>query len=218
MHVWDDYPHVFLCLTSPRVSLAHASHPIATPAMSHLQPPLRATHAATRPVTTKRAAVTPGASAPDGSRSEAAASTTNATQPSSDSDALVTVTGGATSRDATGAASRVPQPVPTHFAVISLGGTQYKVTIGDIINADYIPDAEVGSSLAVEKVHVIGSVTESVLGRPLVAGARVVCTVEEQTADRKVIVFKKRRRKRYQRTKGHRRLITRLRVEEIVLP
>lgn len=101
------------------------------------------------------------------------------------------------------------------FAVISLGGTQYKVTPGDIINAERIPGAEVGSTLTITAVHAVGTASTTVLGRPTVPGAAVRLTVEECCLDRKVIVFKKRRRKRYQRTAGHRRMVTRLRVEEV---
>ena len=101
------------------------------------------------------------------------------------------------------------------FAVISLGGTQYKVTPGDIINAEHIRGAEVGSTLSVDAVHAVGSVGSSVLGRPVVPGAVVLLIVEEQTLDKKVVVFKKKRRKRYQRTQGHRRMVTRLRVDSI---
>ena len=101
------------------------------------------------------------------------------------------------------------------FAVIGLGGTQYKVTPGDIINAEHIRGAEVGATMAISDVLAVGSAGVSVLGRPVVPGALVRCVVEEQTLDRKVIVFKKKRRKRYQRTHGHRRMVTRLRVESI---
>ena len=101
------------------------------------------------------------------------------------------------------------------FAVIPLGGTQYKVTPGDLINAERIPTAVVGGSLEVDTVHVVGSAGWTVLGRPAVPGARVTLRVEEQALDRKVIVYKKNRRKRYQRTRGHRRLVTRLRVEAV---
>ena len=55
-------------------------------------------------------------------------------------------------------------------------------------------------------------------GRPTVPGAHVRVVVEEQALDRKVLVFKKRRRKRYRKTIGHRRKITRVRISEISLP
>ena len=101
------------------------------------------------------------------------------------------------------------------FAVVGLGGTQYKVSPGDIINAEHVPGAEVGSKYVLSEVLAVGSASATVLGRPTVPGASVRCAVEEQALDAKVIVYKKRRRKRYQRTAGHRRMVTRLRVEEV---
>jgi ribosomal protein L21 len=98
------------------------------------------------------------------------------------------------------------------FAVVSVGGTQYKLTPGDILTAEHIPGAEVGSVLEIEDVLAVGSQQTTVLGRPVVPGVTVRVAVEEQCQDAKVIVFKKRRRKRYQKTQGHRRLVTRLRV------
>jgi large subunit ribosomal protein L21 len=122
----------------------------------------------------------------------------------------------ATAAAATRAAGAAPAKAAGRlFAVIPLGGTQYKVTPGDLINAERIPTAVVGGSLEVGTVHVVGSAGWTVLGRPAVPGARVTLRVEEQALDRKVIVYKKNRRKRYQRTRGHRRLVTRLRVEAV---
>lgn len=108
-----------------------------------------------------------------------------------------------------------PHRATALFAVVGVKGKQYKVTEGDIINAEYIPGTAVGSLLRDTSVHVVGSQHRTLLGRPFVQGATVALRVEEHASDRKVIVFKKRRRKRYQRTQGHRRLVTRLRVEKI---
>lgn len=105
------------------------------------------------------------------------------------------------------------------FAVVHLGGRQYKITPGDIVTAECLPGAAVGSvvELAANDVHLVGSRTRTVLGRPFVPGARVRLGVEEQAQDAKVIVFKKNRRKRYQKTQGHRRLVTRLRVLSVAV-
>jgi large subunit ribosomal protein L21 len=101
------------------------------------------------------------------------------------------------------------------FAVISLGSTQYKIAEGDIINAEYIPSAVVGTRLVCERVLAAGGEERTGLGTPLLPHASVHLQVEEHTADAKIVVFKKRRRKRYQVTQGHRRQVTRLRVEKI---
>jgi ribosomal protein L21 len=104
------------------------------------------------------------------------------------------------------------------FAVVIVGGSQYKVTAGDIVTAEHVRGAEVGTVLELPQVLAVGSRTRSVLGRPLVPQAFVRAAVEEVTQDAKVIVFKKNRRKRYQKTQGHRRLVTRLRVLSVHTP
>ena len=103
---------------------------------------------------------------------------------------------------------------PALFAVVSLGGKQYKVCVGDVINAEKLRHTPVATELRVSP-HVVGSPTTSLLGRPTVPGATVLLRVESHELDRKLIVFKKKRRKRYQRTQGHRREVTRVRVVEI---
>ena len=115
-------------------------------------------------------------------------------------------------------AARAPIPDPTRlFAVIGLGGTQYKVTTGDMINAEHLPAGVVGQELPGHCVTVlaVGSSGRTLLGRPTLDAGVVRLVVEEQALDRKIIVYKKKRRKRYQRLHGHRRKITRLRVVSI---
>lgn len=123
--------------------------------------------------------------------------------------------GAAAAADDGGAADADADAVPPErrlFAVIALGGTQYKVTQGDVINAERIPSATVGSVLPIDAVLAVGNQSRSVIGRPTVPAFRVMLAVEEHADDAKVTVFKMRRRKRYMRTKGHRRMVTRLRV------
>ena len=92
------------------------------------------------------------------------------------------------------------------------------MTAGDVITAEKLPGAAVGSMLTLTSVALVGSRAATVLGRPTVPGAAVRVAVEEQTRDKKIIVFKKHRRKRYQKTRGHRRDVTRLRVLDVELP
>ena len=94
------------------------------------------------------------------------------------------------------------------FAIFQTGGKQYRVKTGDVIK--------------VEKLDATGDVTfDHVLmlgdrvGTPTVDGASVVATVVEQKRDDKVLVFKKKRRQNYRRTRGHRQFITVLKIKEI---
>ena len=104
------------------------------------------------------------------------------------------------------------------FAVISLSGSQYKVTRDDVLTANKVVKAEVGTTLTLDDVLLVGGLDETVVGAPFVQGARVHLAVEEQKKDKKVLVLKKKRRKGYQRKNGTRRHITVLRVLDIELP
>jgi large subunit ribosomal protein L21 len=103
-----------------------------------------------------------------------------------------------------------------YFAVVKLAGTQYKVTQGDVVIAEKIKDAKVGEIYDIDEVLLLGNVNQTIVGRPLVEGAKVRARVEEQTLDAKIDVFKKKRRKNYRRWNGFRRQVTVLRVTDIV--
>ena len=125
----------------------------------------------------------------------------------------------ASSTAATKVLHRDPEtPAPAssgdRFAVVRLGGTQYKITKDDVIVAEKL-DVEVGADLIIDEVLLVGSEAATVVGRPTVPNATVTCAVEEQTRDAKVVVFKKRRRQNSRRRNGHRRHVTLLRVTDI---
>lgn len=101
------------------------------------------------------------------------------------------------------------------FAIIKTGGKQYRVQEGDILDVEKLPAA------AREKFHfsqvlLVGSEEETVIGTPLVEKALVRAEVIENFKDEKVIVFKKKRRKQYRRTRGHRQELTRVKIEKII--
>eukprot|EP01041_Mallomonas_annulata_P002882 gene2882-5653_t len=102
------------------------------------------------------------------------------------------------------------------FAVIEFSGTQYKVTKDDLVVANKITDVDIGDNIELSKVLLVGCRDFTHIGRPLVSGAKVMATVEEMVKDDKVIIFKKRRRKNSQRTRGFRRQLTILRITDII--
>lgn len=101
------------------------------------------------------------------------------------------------------------------FAVVQVGGKQYKVTPGDFIKVERIQE-DVGISLHLNKVLLVGTKTNTAIGRPLVGGAKILVTVEQHPKAKKVIVFKKKRRKGYKKWKGHQQLYTVLYVDDIL--
>jgi large subunit ribosomal protein L21 len=100
------------------------------------------------------------------------------------------------------------------FAVIKTGGKQYRVAADDVLKVDKIK-GEPGEIVQFGEVLVVGGDTPTI-GIPTVAGASVAAEVIEQGRGRKVIAFKKRRRKNSRRRRGHRQEFTRVRVTEIL--
>jgi large subunit ribosomal protein L21 len=108
-------------------------------------------------------------------------------------------------------------PSRARFAIVQLGSSQYKVAQDDLICTEKI-DLGVGQSLDAKRVLLVGDDGATLIGSPLIEGACVRMTVEEQGYGKKLVVFKKRRRKGYRRWRGFRSRLTLLRVGEIELP
>lgn len=103
------------------------------------------------------------------------------------------------------------------FAVIKTGGKQYRVAAGDEIRIEKL-EGQAGDTLALGDVLMLGSDKGVTVGSPVVDGAQVIGELLDTTRDRKIIVFKKRRRQNYRRTKGHRQWGSVVRIAEIVAP
>lgn len=101
------------------------------------------------------------------------------------------------------------------YAVVKTGGKQYRVAKDDVIIVEKLA-ADAGSALELDEVLILDDGKETVVGTPLVDGARVAATVLDQTRGDKIIVFKKKRRKDYKRKKGHRQDLTVLRITDIL--
>jgi large subunit ribosomal protein L21 len=100
------------------------------------------------------------------------------------------------------------------YAVIRTGGKQYRVAPGDLLRLERL-EGDVGSAVEFGEV-LLASADDTVrIGTPLVSGARVRGTIVAQGRDRKILIFKKKRRKNYRRRRGHRQSITTVRVTEI---
>ncbi len=100
------------------------------------------------------------------------------------------------------------------YAVIETGGKQYRVNEGDVIRIEKLPE-EVGSVVTFEKVLLVGAGEKVSVGTPVVDGAKVTGKVVEQDRAKKIIVFKKKRRKGYQVKRGHRQDYTGVLIEKI---
>ncbi len=100
------------------------------------------------------------------------------------------------------------------YAVIKTGGKQYRVAEGEIVRVEKLP-GDKGDAVTFDQVLLVGGDDKAKVGRPLVKGAAVKAEITAQDRDRKIIVFKFRRRKGYRRKAGHRQPFTEIRITGI---
>lgn len=101
------------------------------------------------------------------------------------------------------------------YAVIETGGKQYRVEKDSILDIELLDDAEPGASVEFSNVLAVSDGTSLTVGAPLVSGAVVKATVVNEFRGKKVIAFKKKRRKGYKRKVGHRQDLLKVQIAEI---
>lgn len=101
------------------------------------------------------------------------------------------------------------------YAVIQTGGKQYRVSQGDLITIERLEGAA-GDRVEIASVLMVAEGNQLTVGQPHLEQARVVGTIVRQERGPKVLIYKHKRRKGYQKRQGHRQSQTLLRVSEIV--
>jgi len=104
------------------------------------------------------------------------------------------------------------------YAIVKTGGLQYKVQPGDTVTVNKL-DGEIGSEVMLTEVlMVVDPQKESMsVGRPVVDGTSVSAEIAAQTKGEKIIVFHRKRRKGYRKKNGHRQLLTKLKIKDILV-
>jgi len=102
------------------------------------------------------------------------------------------------------------------YAVIRSGGKQYRVAPGQTVRLEKLA-GDVGTKLELKDVLLVESDGNIQVGAPLVNNATVEATVVEHDRAKKIIVFKKKRKKQYRRTQGHRQDYTAVRIDKITV-
>ncbi|MFA5026641.1 MAG: 50S ribosomal protein L21 [Candidatus Methylomirabilota bacterium] len=102
------------------------------------------------------------------------------------------------------------------YAIVATGGKQYRVEPGELVTLERLP-GEVGSTLDLDQVLMVSDGGQVTIGRPTVAGAKVVSEIVAHTRGEKIDVFKFKKRKKYRRKTGHRQEQTRVRIAQIVI-
>ncbi len=100
------------------------------------------------------------------------------------------------------------------YAVVATGGKQYKVKEGDVLEIEKLA-GEVGAEITFDRVLMVSDGDNVSLGQPVIEGAVVSGNIVEQGKEKKVIIFKRKRRKRFRRKNGHRQMFTAVKIGSI---
>ena len=100
------------------------------------------------------------------------------------------------------------------LAVFKTGGKQYSVKAGQILKVEKL-EGKKGDNVSFKDVLAVSENAQNTIGAPLVDGAVVEAKILDQIRDKKIIVFKKRKRQNYRSTQGHRQYLTVLKIESI---
>ena len=100
-------------------------------------------------------------------------------------------------------------------ATIKTQGRQFTVTEGDVLKVNAFPETKAGDSVDINEVLMIGEGSDARFAAPLVEGASVKVTILENKKDKKLVVFKKKRRQGYKKRRGHRQHLSVIKVESI---
>jgi len=102
------------------------------------------------------------------------------------------------------------------YAVIRSGGKQYRVAPGETVRLESVT-GEIGAKVELGNVLLVENDGTVQVGNPLLANAKIEATVLEHDRAKKILVFKKKRKKQYRRTQGHRQNYTAVRIDNIIV-
>ncbi len=100
------------------------------------------------------------------------------------------------------------------YAIISTGGKQYRAEPGSQLTIERLP-SDAGTQISFDQVLLVRDDSGVTVGEPLVGNAHVLATIVQQTRDKKVLIHKHKKRKKYRVTRGHRQYITRVHIDSI---
>ncbi|KIK08927.1 hypothetical protein K443DRAFT_83643 [Laccaria amethystina LaAM-08-1] len=122
--------------------------------------------------------------------------------------------------DSTTSALELIRSQPSQYVIASFAGKKYILTPRDLLTVPRLRDVKVGDVLRLDEIHELGSREYTLRGNPVISPSRVQveATVVEHTKGTMEYIFKKKRRKGYQKTIQHKQTYTRLRIGDIEIP
>ena len=101
------------------------------------------------------------------------------------------------------------------YAIIKTGGKQYKVKAGEILKIEKLQDSKPSSKVEFNEILAYGDDKTIEIGAPTISGAKVEAELIENSKNRTVLIFKKRRRHNSRRKNGHRQEFSKIRINKI---
>lgn len=102
-------------------------------------------------------------------------------------------------------------------AILKYGSKQYLIKEGDIISIDVVKKGKIGDTIKLEGVLLISKANDVILGSPMISKAYIEAELIENYKDKKVLVFKRRRRKDYKKRIGHRQPYTKVKIKKLIV-
>ena len=102
------------------------------------------------------------------------------------------------------------------YAIVDFKGTQLKVEKDQTVRVPYLHEYEVGVKFEIPRVLLLHTDKDTIIGQPTVKSAKVLAEVLRHLKDKKVIVFKKKKRKGYEKKQGHRQDYTEIIIKDII--
>lgn len=102
------------------------------------------------------------------------------------------------------------------YAIVETGGKQMRVEPNQLLGVERVRVGKSPKEVILDKVLLVQKGDALKVGNPYVKGASVVCDYVKESKGPKVVIFKMKRRKNYRRKRGHRQIVTELRVKEIL--
>ncbi|MBN1327437.1 MAG: 50S ribosomal protein L21 [Candidatus Cloacimonetes bacterium] len=102
------------------------------------------------------------------------------------------------------------------YAIVNFKGSQFKVEQDEIVQVPYLGDLEIGAEIKFEDILMLRNDQETRIGRPTIENVSVTAEIIAHKKAKKIIVFKKKRRKGYQKKQGHRQNYTEVKITQII--
>lgn len=102
------------------------------------------------------------------------------------------------------------------YAIVDFKGTQLKVEKDQTVRVPYLHEYEVGVKFEIPRVLLLHTDKDTIIGQPTVKSAKVLAEILRHLKDKKVIVFKKKKRKGYEKKQGHRQNYTEIIIKDII--